>query len=160
MNREKTQTLFQTFYKIKTQVALGKSWFQKPRCLCLTTQPRHVQFWGVSDLALSRADDLASLAVRLIGESQQCLCLERTLSLLDKIYVLLQPFLITLGHQWDSYHTNPAALVENQSLNGYFQAFAKSALNRMDDVTGILQGCDMGHYSLLAQYDSCIMHDE
>ena len=155
----KLSALLKIFIKIKSDVNHFQSVFAKPVCGCLTTLPRHVQFWTLCSDCLKRLDDLVSLVLDLLCDSSNCNCLSKSFFVLDHIRQSVEPLLIAMANQKGNIQQQGMQCVVNDNLFArYLESFDKVAFMKVNQLLIVLQNCfSKNHENIIVKYGVCPM---
>lgn len=153
MDWGKTTQVFHCFVTLKHDVCNHKVTLTRQFCPCKITLPRHQQFSLMCIKAFESIDELLSIALHLLCETNSCLCWDKLYKVVDKIYKLSQSLLFTIAH----YHQDQGSMLDNESLFDVFGTCIDKAHVFKNKLLSILHRCDVGHDSLMTKYAVCFM---
>ncbi len=162
MNLAATSSLFHLWIDIKRQLLEHCQTFAKPHCMCLTTLPEHESFWRTCTQVFTNMDELASLALQILCETNHCLCLEKpeTKACFDSLFQLSQSLFFVLSQYKDHRQRGSTlSMLENQQLAYNLDSIAKRGHLGTSKLLRILQQCSQGHSSLVSKYTACAMEE-
>lgn len=154
--------MFHGFIDMKRQLLEYRLPFAKPYCMCLTTLPKHVLFWDTCTQALDNTDQLVSLALQILCETNDCPCLENTIIIagLDTLCNIFQSLCFALNlHKDHKQQGTTLSMLENSQLMYNIDILARRAHRCMHKLIQQLQQCSKGHDSLVSKYTVCAMEE-
>jgi hypothetical protein len=158
----KTSAMFHGFIDMRRQLKEYQLLFTKPFCKCLTTMPKHVSFWAACAQVLDNMDELVSLALQMLCDTQHCPCLETPVIIagLDTICNIFQSLCYVLNmHKGHKQQGTTWSMLEDAQLMYTFDILAKRAHRCTHKLVQQLQQCSNGHDSLVLKYTACPMEE-
>lgn len=149
-----SSSMFHTFLQFKHDLCQLKIAFAKPYCPCLTTLGQHQIFWAAFSEALDNVDELVSLVLHIMCDTDECCCLENMIAGFDMLFKWSKSLSSVMDRQESLY-----SMVENQSLINYFKSCASKTHQVKNDLLCILERCDLPHTNLIHKYSSCAMEE-
>lgn len=156
----KTSSLFHLWIDMKRQLLDYRMAFSKPDCMCLTTLPQHQSFWATCSQVLANMDELVSLSLQILCETNDCICLEKKeiTSGFEALYQLFQSLCFVLNNHKDHKQTGlTLSMLENQQLAYNLDAIAKRTHRCTCKILTELKNCGNGHDILVSKYTTCAM---
>lgn len=158
MDMQNTSHLFHLFVKLNYDITHYKVLFSKPRCLCFTSLPKHLAFWIISEDLFNKLNDLVSLSLQILCETNDCLCLDRVYPVFNDIFQWIHPLLMTFNNYENHQQQGlTQTMVENTRLSCFLESCLEDAQRKIEHLNYILSRCDVGHYNLLSKYSVCAM---
>lgn len=157
MDWSKTTSVFHCFITTKNDVCNHKVALSRHFCPCKMTLPKHQQFWTVCTKAFESIDELLSMALHLLCETNSCFCWDKLYKVVDKMYKLAQSVLFTLAN----YHNDQGitrTMLDNEPLHHFFVVVIEKAHLLKNKVLSTLHQCRAeGHDAVLTKYAVCFM---
>lgn len=154
MDVMKTSSVFHLLIKIKYDVDKLNSVFAKPLCLCHSKQFCNSSFGILCEKVLGSINELVSMMLQALCETNNCLCFEHVYPLVDRMLRSVQPFIAEMFDQPQQF-----CLMQTVSDNVQLLLYIESTIQLVIDVkhrlSRILHDCSQSHFQLLSSYNVC-----
>lgn len=141
-----TSVLFHTCIKLKYDISQVRSCLVKPTCQCIPVLPHDNVFWHACDDAFNKQNDVVSLLLQILCESNDCVCLDNMYSFIDHMNQSVNTFLAVMSScaQYLQCCGNVGALVDCDILS-FCSLHVELSQTLMYKFCNILKQCDFNH---------------